>query len=64
MDDPEIWRVDLLQDGCHVSREVKIWPPFGIRCADAEVKAIKEARAAGAASVSATGSTRLRVVSP
>jgi hypothetical protein len=36
----EVWTVTLLVDGRRVVEEVTVEPPFGISCADAEVKAI------------------------
>ena len=49
----ESWEVNLLVDGAHVVRVVEITEPFFIRCASAEVKAIKEAERAGAGAVCA-----------
>lgn len=48
MSKAERWCVRLLLDGkTHTQVAVTIRPPFGIRRADAEVKAIKEAQASG-----------------
>lgn len=58
----EEWQVCLRVDRDIVHRVVTIRPPFGIRCADAEVKAIKEERAAGARDVWALSSRFMREV--
>lgn len=40
-DEPQTWEVALDVDGSHRVERVTIMPPFGIRRADAEVKAIR-----------------------
>lgn len=59
----EIWEVELNLDGDRnrVTRSVEIAPPFGIRCADAEVKAIKAARAEGYPNARAVSSRYISV---
>lgn len=52
----ERWGVRLLVDGKTVDVDVVIAPPFGIKKADAEVKAIKAALAAGGKDVRALDS--------
>lgn len=61
---PELWQVTLVVDGVARTEEVRVDPPFGIAQGDAEVKAIKAARAAGAKNVRCTHSRFLREVSP
>jgi hypothetical protein len=56
----EIWVVELDVDGKREERQVVISPPFGIRCADAEVKAIRSAEADGGQNVRAVNSHWLR----
>lgn len=68
-DPSEIWSVRLrydfrgntMQEGLF---EVTINPPFGIRCADAETKAIREAEARGKTNVRAIASKFARYVTP
>lgn len=58
----EVWQVTLLVDGCTVVDEVTVEPPFGIACADAEVKAIRAHEARGGFGVRAFSSRFLRKV--
>lgn len=52
----ERWGVRLLVDGKTIDTETVIYPPFGLRKADAEVKAIKGAVASGGKDVRALDS--------
>lgn len=61
-DRAETWNVDLVTKGGHMSVTIDIYPPFGIRAAEAEAKAIKAATACGEKNVRATASRFVRVV--
>jgi hypothetical protein len=50
---PEKWNVELRVDGRFEVRDVIIRPPFCIKCADAEVQAIRAAEAEGGKAVQA-----------
>jgi hypothetical protein len=60
----EVWQVTLLVDGQIIVEAVMIDPPFGIACADAEVKAIRAHEASGGTNVRALSSRFLREVQP
>lgn len=53
----ESWNVTLHADGVTIDMIVCIEPPYGIRCADAEVKAIKGKLAQGYKNVRALRSS-------
>lgn len=56
----ETWLVKLLVDGRQIEREVTIDPPHFIKCADAEVKAIKSELGRGGKEVRALHSRFVR----
>lgn len=60
----QVWQVVLDVDGVEVFTKVTIDPPFGIACADAEVKAIKAAQRDGGRNVRCTRSRHISDVNP